>query len=146
MVAERSLRPLDKPREDGLAYEKKAYCEHVAIRVRDIDWHIGFFRDVLGMGLRRELPATASKPRQVWTMGGIQLIGDPSFAGQQGQLAHLGIMVEDLDAVLSEAKGWGATELPQGRHWLALPDGLTLEIMQATGASVAEVLAINPRA
>jgi hypothetical protein len=37
-------------------------------------------------------------------------------------------------------------ELPQGRNWLALPDGLTVEILQATGSSVAAALAIDPRA
>jgi catechol 2,3-dioxygenase-like lactoylglutathione lyase family enzyme len=129
-----------------MTYAKRAYCEHIAIRVRDIDWHIRFFRDVLGMGVRDEHPPTEERPRQVWTIGGIQLIASPDFAGPEGRLAHLGLTVEDLDAALATAKAWGVTELPRGRNWLALPDGLNLEIMQANGSSVADALAIDPRA
>lgn len=125
-----------------MAYAKRAYCEHVAIRVKDLDWHVRFFREVLGMDLRDGSQA----PRQVWTVGGVQLIADPHFEGPEGRLAHLGIMVEDLGAALAEARGWGVTELPQGPNWLALPGGLSLELMQATGTAVADALAIDPRA
>jgi hypothetical protein len=55
-------------------------------------------------------------------------------------------MVEDQEAAIAAAKARGAKELPQGRHFLALPDGLVIEIMQAKGESVAAVLAIDPRA
>jgi catechol 2,3-dioxygenase-like lactoylglutathione lyase family enzyme len=123
-------------------YEKKAYVEHVAIRVKDIDWHIRFFHDVLGMTIRDE----TSLPRQVWTIGGVQFMSDPGFQGPEGRLAHLGIMAEDQEAVLRAAKAWGVKELPQGRNWLALPDGLNIEILQATGGSVAAALAVDPRA
>jgi catechol 2,3-dioxygenase-like lactoylglutathione lyase family enzyme len=83
-----------------MAYTKRAYCEHVAIRVKDIDWHLRFFREALGMDIRDELAAGGGNPRQVWTVRGIQLIADPGFAGPEGRLAHLGIMVEDLDEAL----------------------------------------------
>jgi catechol 2,3-dioxygenase-like lactoylglutathione lyase family enzyme len=124
---------------------KRSYVEHVAIRVKDIHWHIRFFRDVLGMTVR-ELDGAAEAPRQVWTIGGMQLMSDPTFEGPEGRLAHLGVMTEDLGAVLQAAKAWGVKELPQGRNWLALPDGLAVEILQASGTSVAEALALNPRA
>ena len=42
--------------------------------------------------------------------------------------------------------GWGVTPLPQGPNWFALPDGLCIEIVQATGSAVAQALAIDPRA
>ena len=32
-----------------MAYQKRAYVEHVAIWVKDIHWHIRFFREVLGV-------------------------------------------------------------------------------------------------
>jgi catechol 2,3-dioxygenase-like lactoylglutathione lyase family enzyme len=129
-----------------MAYTKRAYCEHVAIRVKDIDWHLRFFREALGMGIRDEMAAGGGNPRQVWTVGGIQLIADPGFAGPEGRLAHLGIMVEDLDEALREARRWGVSELPQGPNWVALPDGLNVELIQATGTSVADALNIDPRA
>jgi catechol 2,3-dioxygenase-like lactoylglutathione lyase family enzyme len=127
-----------------MAYGKRAYVEHAAIRVGDIEWHIRFFRDVLGMTLRDD--RRGETPSQVWTIGGVQLMADPGFDGPEGRLAHLGIMVEDPAEVLREATAWGVTELPQGPNWLRLPDGLCIEILQATGTAVADALAIDPRA
>jgi catechol 2,3-dioxygenase-like lactoylglutathione lyase family enzyme len=129
-----------------MPYQAKAYVEHVAVRVKDIDWHVRFFRDVLGMTIRDETEGDADAPRQVWTIGGVQLIADPEFQGPEGRLAHLGIMAEDQEAVLREAQAWGVEVLPQGRNWLALPGGLNVEILQATGSAVAKALAIDPRA
>ena len=128
-----------------MAYTKKSYVEHVAVRVKDIHWHIRFFREVLGMQMR-EVDGTVESPRQFWTLGGMQLMSDPDFDGPEGRLAHLGIMVEDLEAALREAEGWGVAQMPQGRNWLRLPDGLAVELIQASGNAVAEVLAVNPRA
>ena len=127
-----------------MACGKRAYVEHVAIRVRDIEWHIRFFRDVLGMTLRDD--RRGQVPSQVWTVGGVQLIADPDFDGPEGRLAHLGVMVEDEAEVLREASSWNVSTLPQGPNWLRLPDGLCIEILQATGTAVAEALAIDPRA
>lgn len=127
-----------------MPYGKRAYVEHAAIRVRDLEWHVRFFRDVLGMGLRDD--RREETPSQAWTVGGVQLIADPQFEGPEGRLAHLGVMVEDQAAVLHEAQAWGVTELPQGPNWLRLPDGLCIEILQATGTAVVDALAIDPRA
>jgi catechol 2,3-dioxygenase-like lactoylglutathione lyase family enzyme len=123
----------------------KAYVEHVAIWVRDIRWHIRFFHDVLGMTMR-ETEGPAEDPKQYWTLGGIQFIASPDFAGPEGRLAHLGVMCEDLEAALAAAKAFGVEEMPQGRNWLRLPDGLAVECIQARGNAVAAALAIDPRA
>jgi catechol 2,3-dioxygenase-like lactoylglutathione lyase family enzyme len=129
-----------------MAYVGKSYVEHVAIFVKDIDWHMRFFRDVLGMAIREQTGGADGAPRQAWTIGGVQFIADPDFVGPEGRLAHLGVMAEDREAVLREAKAWGVGELPQGRNWLAAPDGLAIEVLQATGASVGQALAVDPRA
>ena len=128
-----------------MAYSKKAYVEHVAVWVKDIHWHIRFFHQVLGMTMRA-VEGTPEEPRQYWTLGGMQFIASPDFAGPEGRLAHLGIMCEDLEVALAEAKAFGVVEMPQGRNWLRLPDGLAVELIQATGNSVAAALAIDPRA
>ena len=123
----------------------RSYVEHVVVRVKDIHWHVRFFREVLGMTVR-EIEGSADAPRQLWTIGGMQLISDPSFAGPEGRLAHLGVMTEDLEAVLERAYAWdGVKALPQGRNWLELPDGLCVEVIQAKGDAVARALAIDPR-
>ena len=129
-----------------MTHPKKAYLEHVAIWVKDIHWHIRFFDEVLGMTLR-QVDGTLENPRQYWTLGGMQFISSPDFAGPEGRLGHLGVMCEDLEAALAAARAFGVTEMPQGRNWLRLPDGLAVELMQAKPAStVAQALAINPRA
>lgn len=123
----------------------RAYIEHVAIRVTDVDRHIDFFRRVLGLDIRDEQPAEGVRPRQVWVLGSVQLIEDPGFEGPEGRLAHLGIMVDDYDGVLARAAAWGAKALPAGPNWLELPGGLNVEILQASAGAVEAALAINPR-
>jgi len=126
-----------------------SYVEHVAVRVKDIQWHINFFYEVLGMDVR-EIDGPTDAPRQYWTIGVMQLMSTPDFvappSNDAGWLAHLGIMVDDLEAALVLAQSWGVKELPQGRNWLQLPDGLAVELMQASADTVAQVIAINPRA
>lgn len=124
---------------------KKAYLEHVAIWVRDIHWHIRFFHDVLGMTMR-EVEGPADNPRQYWTLGGMQFIAKPDFEGPEGRLGHLGVMCDDLEAALAAARAFGVTEMPQGRNWLRLPDGLAVELIQASPGAVARALAVNARA
>jgi catechol 2,3-dioxygenase-like lactoylglutathione lyase family enzyme len=123
----------------------RSYVEHVAVRVKDLQWHLRFFREVLGMTTRM-VDGDPEAPRQVWTIGGMQFIQDPGFEGPEGRLAHLGVMTNDLEAALEASKPFGVTEMPQGRNWLRLPDGLAVEILQATGNSVEEALAVDPRA
>ncbi len=124
----------------------KAYLEHVAMWVKDIAWHVKFFHDVCGMTMR-EVQGTPENPVQYWTLGGMQFIASPDFAGPEGRLAHLGVMCDDLEATLAAAKQFGVSEMPQGANWLRLPDGLAVEFMQAKPATcVAQALAINPRA
>jgi catechol 2,3-dioxygenase-like lactoylglutathione lyase family enzyme len=128
-----------------MANVRKAYLEHVAVFVRDIYWHIRFFEDVLGMTMR-EVDGTPEAPRQYWTLGGMQFIAMPDFAGPEGRLAHLGVMCEDLEAALAAAHRFDVKEMPQGRNWLRLPDGLAVEFIQARGDAVGRALAIDPRA
>lgn len=132
-----------------MAYRNKSFVEHVALRVNDIQWHIDFFYEVLGMDVR-EIDGPVEAPNQYWTLGGLQLMSTPGFvappSNDAGWLAHLGIMVEDLDAALVEAQKWHVKALPQGRNWLQLPDGLAIELIQASGNSVAEFFAVKPRA
>jgi catechol 2,3-dioxygenase-like lactoylglutathione lyase family enzyme len=123
----------------------KAYVEHVAIWVKDIQWHIRFFGDVCGMAMR-EMQGPPDAPAQYWTLGGMQFIASPDFAAPEGRLAHLGVMCEDLDATLAAAQKYGVTEMPQGRNWLRLPDGLAVEFIQASPGAVAQALAVDPRA
>lgn len=113
-----------------MAYDKASYLQHTAIRVKDIQWHIRFFAEALGMPVASRQGAEED-PAQVWLVGGVQLIADPEYQGQEGRLAHLGIMTGDLDLALEQVYQWGVTEMSQGHNWFTLPDGLPIELMQA---------------
>jgi hypothetical protein len=76
----------------------------------------------------------------------MQFIAKPDFEGPEGRLGHLGVMCDDLEAALAAAQAFGVTEMAQGRNWLRLPDGLALELIQASPGAVAQALAVNPRA
>ncbi len=52
--------------------------------------------------------------------------------------------IEHLDDALRGERD--VRQFPQGRNWLALPDGLAVELIQASGGSVTAALAVNPRA
>ena len=123
----------------------KGYLEHSAIFVKDIGWHIEFFDKVFGMGIRTKTMSGVNIA-QVWLYGGIQLTSKTDFDGcANGGFNHLGIMVEDLDKAVDEAYKWGVTEMPQGRNWVKLPEGICIEIMQAANDAVAQALKIEPR-
>ncbi len=131
-----------------MAYTRKSYVEHVAVRVKDSQWHINFFDEAQGMDVR-EIDGPTDAPHQYWSIGGMQLMSTPGFeappSNDVGWLAHLGIMVEDLEQAIPECHKFGVKVLPQGRNWLQLPDGLAIELIQAAPGSVAQVLAVNPR-
>jgi catechol 2,3-dioxygenase-like lactoylglutathione lyase family enzyme len=69
----------------GMSYLGKSYVEHVAVRVEDIQWHIRFFREALGMPIR-EVKGPADQPRQIWTISGVQLITDPGSPARKDGL------------------------------------------------------------
>ena len=132
-----------------MTYTNKAYVEHVAIRVKDIHWHIKFFYEVLGMDVR-EVDGPIDNPRQYWTLGGLQFMATPDFeappSDESGWLGHLGVMVDNLVSAIAEAQKRGVKQLPQGCNLLQLPDGLAVELIQAAPGSVAQALSVNPRA
>jgi catechol 2,3-dioxygenase-like lactoylglutathione lyase family enzyme len=113
-----------------MAYQKTSFLEHTAVRVKDLQWHIRFFEQALGMPVARA-QGPKENPTQVWIVGGVQLVSDKSFAGPEGRLAHLGIYTDDLEAALVEVYKWdGVKEMPNGHNWFTLPDGLAIELMQ----------------
>jgi acyl dehydratase/catechol 2,3-dioxygenase-like lactoylglutathione lyase family enzyme len=126
-----------------------SFVEHVAVRVRDINWHIAFFRDVLGMPLRDEPPrdrkANADQPQRAWLSGGILLVSDPAFEGVNSPLVHIGVIAEDAAAVLQEARARGVSTLPDEPRCLTLPDGINVEVTQAAIGAVASLRAVKTR-
>lgn len=115
-----------------MRYQGKSFVEHTAIYVKDLEWHICFFEEVFGMPVLHQT-RTNENLRQVWLSGGIQINEATDFDAQEGRLAHLGIMTDDLSQCLEAAYERGVTTMSegQGRNWIRLPDGLCIEVMQA---------------
>jgi catechol 2,3-dioxygenase-like lactoylglutathione lyase family enzyme len=116
-----------------MAYGKSCYLEHTAVRVKDLQWHIRFFKEALGMSVMNAT-GPADDPIQVWVQaanggGRVQLVAAKDFDGPEGRLVHLGISCDDLDAAVEEVYKWGVTQLPQGRNWIKLPDGMEIELI-----------------
>lgn len=117
--------------------EESSFLDHVAIHVKDINWHVRFFSEVLGMPPKMMVGPTGvigptESPQQVWTIGGMQLVSEPEFTAPEGRLAHLGIKTVNVEAVIDAAESWGVTSLARGRNWLLLPDGLCIELLSTS--------------
>lgn len=74
---------------------------------------------------------------QVW-VGGIQLQRDNSFdpaKRDDGQLTHIGIVLDEVDAVLEKVYAVEGVVQAEGkpRNWFVLPEGPMIELVSAEG-------------
>ena len=123
--------------------KKSSYLEHAAVTVRDIEWSIRFFEEVLGMEITRRKEING-KLEQVWLRGGIQLIASPdNHAAVRGH--HLGIVVEDFNGTLKEMLAYEGVHAIDGKpeKWVKLPNGLVLELFQEKPGAIDKVLSID---
>ena len=124
----------------------RACLEHVAIHVKDMDWHIRFFNEVFGMPVTLSFDESG-ETRQVWLLGGLQLIANTDFDETHiGPLAHIAIQCEAPSLVVTSAHSWGISSLPDRCDWLQLPQGLVIECVQTEPAAIDAMLALDPRA
>ena len=107
---------------------EKAYLDHAAVTVADIDWTLAFFENVLGMSVTRRREADG-KLQQVWLDGGIQLVAASDNAGS-GQAHHLGLRVRDFKGALAKMLSYEGVHSVEGKpeKWVQLPGGLLLEL------------------
>lgn len=119
-----------------------AILEHMALRVKDLDWHIRFFEEVFDMPVRSQM--RSAPHRKVWLLAGLQLNEDLDFEGPEGRSDHLGIMPEDYEAAIAKAYQWGVTEMEAGKNWVRLPDGMCIEIVQGKPEEIHHMLQAKP--
>lgn len=103
-----------------------AHLDHVAVFVDDICWYINFFEHTLGFKEKKR-EEQGGKLKQVWLDGGIQLINQQET---QIKMAHIGIRVDNLPAVLKKMKQFNLKGMPKGENWLELPNGIMIELVQ----------------
>lgn len=130
-----------------MSNRSRTYVEHVAIKVKNIKWYIDFFRNALDMDIRG-IHGDESNPEQIW-LGGIQLTLDENIDKskcKEEKVWHLGLFTENLSIALDKVYSYEQIkEMPQGRNWFMLPNGLVIELMQASDGSIDKILQINPR-
>lgn len=122
-----------------------AKIDHVAIRVPDFDWHLNFFRNVLGMEITLTDPEgfdilegvgglATEGLNQIW-VGGIQLQrAEVSDACEGGALAHIGVAVPNdgsLETILNRVYSLDGIVQVGGkpRNWFVLPSGIMIELV-----------------
>ena len=105
--------------------------EHVAVKVRDFEGALAFFTQVMGMEITLTDPSNGEEPlAQAW-VGGIQLQRDDTWVGPyQGDVSHIGLVADDVDALLDAAYAAKGVRQAPGKpcNWFVTPFGLTLEI------------------
>jgi lactoylglutathione lyase len=94
---------------------------HVALEVGDIDEALAFYRRFFDFELRGKRPAMA------WIDAGDQFVA--LAVGRGGGLDHVGIVVDDKEAVRQAARDAGLDVPPAGHLRLRDPWGNVLEIV-----------------
>jgi catechol 2,3-dioxygenase-like lactoylglutathione lyase family enzyme len=105
---------------------------HVAIRVRDIQASIQFYREVLGLELLRAVP-DANNPTMVW-FPGVQLVQKTEEdKGDEGwRFAHVAFQTVNGEQAAAEMAARGLKFLPHepGKPWFFYdPDGTLIEFL-----------------
>lgn len=116
-------------------YKNSGIVEHVAVPVTDINWHIDFFENVFGMSINK-IKGAQENPEIAWLSGGIQLMRKCGAGNKV--VDHLGIVVSDLNIALTQLQGIKAVSPIPGKepHWVLLPDGIILELIQGNAATI----------
>lgn len=106
----------------------KPQLHHAALQTADFDWYVNFFQKVFSMEVRKT--SGEAPDRKVWFHEGIQLNEGTPADGPDGAYNHIAIAVPDIPSYAAAALEAGCTPLPQGGHWVMLPNGVKLELMQ----------------
>lgn len=114
----------------------RAYIEHAAVTVADIEWSARFFEDVLGMKETRRKEKDGHIT-MLWLDGGVQLVASPDDPAA-GRGHHLGLVTDDLRGMIDAMLAVPGVHHIDGKpeKWVQLPDGLTLEMFQAREGAI----------
>lgn len=120
-----------------------SYLEHAAVTVKDMEWSVNFFTKTLGMKVTRTKEENG-KLEHVWLDGGLQFVALKDEK-ETKPAHHLGIVVNDFNAVLNEMLSYeGVHQIPgKPEKWVELPNGLLLELFQEKPDAIDKVLSIE---
>ena len=115
---------------------KGPIVEHVAIRARDFEWYLNFFKNTMGMEITLTDPKEGGDNlKQVW-IGNIQLQRDETYdpaKASTGQMTHIGLVAENVEALLERVYAVDGVTQAEGkpRNWFEVPDGPIIEVNEA---------------
>ncbi len=101
---------------------------HVCICTNEYDKYVALFEELFGLTVNRTLGDAPA--RKLWFNEGVQ-INELTVDEENGtSVDHISLGVDDVPAVVLDALENGCTQLPNGAHWIALPNGVKIELMQ----------------
>ena len=103
-----------------------SHLHHVAITVADYERYIDLFQK-LGMTVQKT--RGEAPDRQLWFEEGIQLKEAPEGEAR-GNVDHIALGVTDKKEIMRIALENGCSPLPKGDKWFALPNGVSIELME----------------
>ncbi len=102
--------------------------DHACIAVREFDVYVALFEELFNMTVKR---TQGEKPkRKLWFNENIQINELEDDEENGTSIDHISLNVDDVQAVVCDALEHGCTPLPNGAHWIALPNGIKLELMK----------------
>ena len=123
---------------------------HVAIRVKDFDAAVRFYKD--GLGLKERLAWGEGAKRAMMLDAGngdcIEVFGNGSDAPGDGVIVHISLRTDDCEAALSRAAGAGATiTVPAKNVEIPAKTGPTpvrIGFCKAPGGEIIEFFEVGP--
>ena len=99
---------------------------HVALCVTEFDQYVDLFLK-LGMQIRKT--AGEAPKRQLWFCEGIQL-NETAHMEPGNSMDHFALGTDDRSETKKIALENGCTPLSKGDNWIALPNGVRVELME----------------
>lgn len=105
----------------------KGELHHACIAVKEFDKYVELFEELFNMTVNRT-QGEAPK-RKLWFNENIQINELENDEVNGTSIDHIAIGVDDVKATVCDAFEHGCTPLPNGAHWIALPNGVKLELI-----------------
>ncbi len=105
----------------------KGELHHACITVKEFDKYVELFEELFNMTVNRT-QGEAPK-RKLWFNENVQINELENDEVNGTSIDHIAIGVDDVKATVCDALEHGCTPLPNGAHWIALPNGVKLELI-----------------
>ncbi len=105
----------------------KGELHHACIAVKEFDKYVELFEELFNMTVNRT-QGEAPK-RKLWFNENVQINELEKDEVNGTSIDHIAIGVDDVKATVCDALEHGCTPLPNGAHWIALPNGIKLELI-----------------